>query len=83
MFSIFFLQIEPFLKVLVDDRSRAFLLQKLLSATRRILQGRWRSSPGSVVCGANRNRAARGLRSPRVEVRLKLRMLLAPWPTFE
>lgn len=52
VFSIFFLQIEPFLKVLVDDRSRAFLLQKLLSATRRILQGRWRSSPGSVVCGA-------------------------------
>lgn len=58
MFSVFFLKIESFLKVLIEDRSRAFLLRKLLSTARRILQDRWRSSTESMVCGASRNRAA-------------------------
>lgn len=79
MFSIF-LQIEPFLKVLID-RSRAFLLQKLLSTARRMLQGRWRSSTGSVEPAETEQQ--RICDPPKVEVRLKLGPLLAPWPTFE
>lgn len=61
MFSVFFLKIESFLEVLIEDRSRAFLLQKLLFTTSKVLQDRWRSSTESVVCGASRNRSAEGL----------------------
>lgn len=58
MFSVFFLQSESFLKVLIEDRIRAFLLQKLLSiaggyykADGEAAEGLWSLEPAETTEG--------------------------------